>query len=91
MKLKYIVFSAALLIPGWAGGAANIGVCVLDSCKTGYYMATTTATSCTACVTPGTSANPNKGDITSCYIPKNTDQTDSVGTYVYTVDCYYTK
>lgn len=62
-------------------------------CATNFY---TTATSpsasmtCSACPSSGKSAIGNT-TITGCYIPANTDLTDTSGTYKYTSNCYYSK
>jgi hypothetical protein len=57
------------------------------SCMAGYYK---NGTECTACPTGGTSVV-GSTDITDCYIPKNTTDSDTTGGFTYTDNCYYKK
>lgn len=57
-----------------------------DDCAPGYYG---TSGTCTRCPSPGTSPAGAK-TITKCYIPANAEQTEDIGTYVFTTDCNYT-
>lgn len=60
------------------------------ACKSGYYLrAIGSFTACQACPSSGTSANPNSGGITDCYLPSGTTGSDTTGTFTYTADCYY--
>lgn len=59
-------------------------------CAAGYYGTTTNGTSgCTKCPTPGTSNTGTNTSMTQCYIPADTEMSDSSGTYIYTKNCYY--
>ncbi|MBN1324651.1 MAG: hypothetical protein JW974_00285 [Alphaproteobacteria bacterium] len=88
MKLRYLILPILILSSsGPASAEVTLGVCTLVSCATGYYK---NSTVCTACPTPGTSADHNTGAITTCYITANDPLSDTTGTYVYTTNCYYT-
>lgn len=60
-------------------------------CDVGYYGTTTTG--CTRCPasggTYGTTNGKGNTQITNCYFPAGLSIKDSVGTYQYTQDCYY--
>ena len=88
MKLKHLFLPLLVLfsVIGTAKAEVTLGVCTLESCATGYYLDSTV---CTACVSPGTSADYNTGGITSCYIASGTSFTDTTGTYAYATDCHY--
>lgn len=71
-------------------------------CDDGYYTDWSTGTGkCTICPANGNIAAqlPQSnavalsvsGEITDCYIPKNTNYSDNTGTYQYTSNCYYAK
>lgn len=62
----------------------------LYRCAAGYYGSPTSSLSgCTECPSPGTSVAGSNTSKTDCYIPANTQLTDSSGTFTYTTNCYY--
>ncbi len=62
-------------------------------CPVGYYGAPTSnsMSECTLCPNGGTSELGLNIDITNCFIPANTPQTDTSGEYIYTSPCYYSE
>ncbi len=64
--------------------------CPLDNnktfkCNAGYYAS---GSSCVKCPTPGTSAA-GATSVTKCYVPANTEYTDTSGKYSFSSTCYY--
>ena len=62
-------------------------------CRVGYYSSGGT-TACTRCPSSGgvygTTDSTGSTAITDCFIPADTDMTDTTGTYHFADDCYYT-
>jgi len=62
------------------------------ACDMGYYGRSSNGTSgCAKCPSDGMSMIWRMGgfDITDCFIPANSERSDSTGTYKFTADCYY--
>ena len=64
-------------------------------CQQGYYKAGTGTAACSRCPSPdgvvyGTTDSTGSTSKTDCFIPADTDISDTTGTYQFTGDCYYT-
>lgn len=78
--------------PGYYKSGSTCIVCPAGTYKSGI----TTETSCTTCpalssvagAAVGTAATAHD-DITDCYIPANTNISDTIGTYIFTNNCNY--
>ena len=64
-------------------------------CASGYYGSSLDGVSgCTRCPSSGGiygSSAAGSTEITACYIPANTQLSDTTGTFIYSDDCYYSE
>ena len=70
----------------------NVTLATSTACSQGYYQPNTGQSSCNACGSlnglKATTSGTGKTKVSDCYLPSNSNLTDSIGTYQFTGNCY---
>ena len=71
---------------------SDVTLATSTACSQGYYQPNTGQSSCNACGSlnglKATTSGTGKTKVTDCYLPSNSNLTDSIGTYQFTGNCY---